>query len=253
MSDKNSSITRVAPLAEAIIKDHSLVDKLLSLLPRVPNILFGEFTDESVFFMLPPQKDEKSLPPTKEHLLGIIEKIENDENFRNSIGNKAINNSTSKNKDKRKLLFDLDKLTLKEAKDLVSNIRTRSWHVFEGTSKPDLFIENKHFILLIEGKRTEPSTTDSVTYLPKRSQIIRHIENALDYCNRQKKVIAFYIIEDKCGYKEKCSLNYLPLELENETIKKTQVTKNEIIESFYGFTTWQKLEENLGIIFPDTV
>lgn len=250
MSDKNSSTTRVAPLGKAIVKDHSLVDKLISLLPRVPNTIFGDFSDEDVFFTLPPQKHEKSLPPTKEHLLGIIEKIENDEKFRNSISSKAISNSTSENKNKRKLLFNLDEQTIKEAKGLINNIQTRSWHVFEGTSRPDLFIENNHFILLIEGKRTEPSTTDSVTYLPYRSQIIRHIENALDYCKRQKKVIAFYIIEEKCGYKEKCSLDYLPKELENETIKKAQVTRHEIIDSFYGYTTWQKLEDNLGITFP---
>lgn len=249
MSNNNSSTTRVSPLGEAIIRDHSLVDKILSLLPKASETKFGEFTDENVFFILPPQKHEKSLPPTKEHLLNIIEKIENDKKFRNSISNKAINNSISENKEKRKLLFNLDKETLKNAKDTICSNRVRGWNIFEGISKPDLFIENKDFILLVEGKRTEPSTTKSVTYLKNRSQIIRHIENALNYCKRRKKVIAFYIIEEKCGYEEKCSLNHFQQELENETIKKTQITKHKIIDSFYGYTTWQKLEDNLGIKF----
>lgn len=52
MSNKNSSITRVSPLGEAIIRDHSLVDKILSLLPKASEIIFGEFTDADVFFML---------------------------------------------------------------------------------------------------------------------------------------------------------------------------------------------------------
>lgn len=124
MSEKNSSLTRVAPLGEAILKNHRLAEALLQLLPRNPNITFGEFSDKDVFFSTSPRK-EKSLPPTREHFLCIIEKIEHDEAFRNEIKDKAINNPKSlSTREKRKLLFGLDKETLYEAKDIIVNSRS---------------------------------------------------------------------------------------------------------------------------------
>lgn len=121
MSEKNSSLTRVAPLGEAILKNHHLVEALLQLLPRNPNITFGEFSDKDVFFSASPRK-EKSLPPTKEHLTLIIEKIEHDEAFRNSIKELAIQSSSKENQVNRILLFDLKPQTLAEAKRKLVNL-----------------------------------------------------------------------------------------------------------------------------------
>lgn len=252
MRKKDSSLTRVAPLGEAILKNHRLVEALLQLLPRNPNITFGEFSDKDVFFSASPRK-EKSLPPTKEHLTLIIEKIEHDEAFRNEIKDKAINNPKSlSTREKRKLLFDLDKGTLYEAKDIIVNSRSlKRWLIFEGHSHPDLFIENENFILLIEGKRTESSTTKKLKYLAHRSQMVRHIENAIAHSKGKKPVIAFYIVEEGCGYENKCLPDGLAEDLKKETIRKSEATNNAIIDSFYGYTTWQAVSKHLGICFPE--
>lgn len=255
MSEKNSSLTRVAPLGEAILKNHRLVEALLQLLPRNPNITFGEFSDKDVFFSASPRK-EKSLPPTKEHLTLIIEKIEHDEAFRNSIKELAIQSSTKKNRDNRILLFDLNPQTLAEAKKKIGkpypNYSIKDcWHIFEGHSHPDLFIENENFILLIEGKRTEDSTKDIVTYLAHRSQMVRHIENAIAHSKGKKPVIAFYIVDEGCGYENKCLPDGLAEDLKKETIQKSEATNNAIIDSFYGYTTWQAVSKHLGICFPE--
>lgn len=250
MRKKDSSLTRVAPLGEAILKNHRLVEALLQLLPRNPNITFGEFSDKDVFFSASPRK-EKSLPPTKEHLTLIIEKIEHDEAFRNSIKELAIQSSTKKNRDNRILLFDLKPQTLAEAKKEIGNSVRKSWYMFEKYSYPDLFIENENFILLIEGKRTESSTTKELKYLAHRSQMVRHIENAIAHSKGKKPVIAFYIVDEGCGYENKCLPDGLAEDLKKETIQKSEATNNAIIDSFYGYTTWQAVSKHLGICFPE--
>lgn len=250
MSEKDSSITRVAPLGEFIMSNHSLVDKLLSLLSESPALAFGEFSNESVFYKEHPVNKEKALKPTVEHLLGIIDKIENDRDFREYV--QKNDSSTSTNKVKRELLFHLDTATLKEAKEKVRTDRaSKSWYIFEGISYPDLFIENEQYILLVEGKRTEPNKTSQVAYLPNRSQMVRHIENTLNYCKGQKKVIAFYIVEESCSYKDKCASCDLLNELKAETIQKSDELNKKIVDSFYGYTTWQQIAKKLGVKFSD--
>lgn len=251
MGEYNSSLTRVAPLGEAILKNHELVNRLLDLFPNNPIKNFGEFKNENVLFKIDKLRKEKSLRPTKEHLTKIIEKIENDEEYRISFGPKAIKGGSSEDTiRKRKLLFDLDEETLKEAKDKIDNFSSSErWGKLEGYSYPDLFIENENFILLVEGKRTENSTTDEVTYLSNRSQMVRHIENAIDYCNGQKKVIAFYIVEEGCGYENECTPEGFAEDLKNETIKKSDALNKAIIDSFYGYTTWQAVKGKFGDLF----
>lgn len=251
MGEYNSSLTRVAPLGEAILKNHELVNRLLKLLPNKPIENFGEFKDENVLFKIDKLRKEKSLRPTKEHLTKIIEKIENDEEYRISFGPKAIKGGSSEDTiRKRKLLFDLDEETLKEAKDKIDNFSSSErWGKLEGYSYPDLFIENENFILLVEGKRTENSTTDEVTYLSNRSQMVRHIENAINYCNGQKKVIAFYLVEEGCGYENECTPEGFAEDLKNETIEKSCFVNYAIKYSFYGYTTWQAVYRELGVKF----
>lgn len=248
MGEYNSSLTRVAPLGEAILKNHELVNRLLKLLPNKPIENFGEFKDENVFFKLEELRREKSLCPTKEHLTKIIEKIENDEEYRISFGPETIKGKLSEDTiNKRKLLFSLDKEILKEAKKEICNVGLNgAWYKLEGDSCPDLFIENENFILLVEGKRTENSTTKKVSYLRNRSQMVRHIENAIDYCNGQKKVIAFYIVEEGCGYENECTPEGFAEDLKNETIEKSCFVNYAIKYSFYGYTTWQAVKGKFG-------
>jgi len=63
-------------------------------------------------------------------------------------------------------------------------------------------------------------------------------------------VIAFYIVEKGCSYEGHCTKAYLEEELDNETIKKDEVTKQKIIDSFYGYTTWEDISRALLISFP---
>ena len=186
MGKCNSSETRVKPLGKAIIGNHSLVDKILSIIMHNELESFGEFHDEDVFFA--GHTKEKNLPPTKEHLSAIIDSIIADVNFREYI--KTKDTSSSINKKRRESLYNLEPKTLEKAK-----CHFEVWNSFEGPSYPDLFIENDNNIIIIEGKRIEKGTTKSTKFLKHRNQMIRHIENAINYCQGKKRIIAFYIIE----------------------------------------------------------
>ncbi len=241
MGKKNSSETRVKPLGNAILNNHGFVDMILSII--LPNKLksFGEFDVKDVFFT--GHNKEKSLQPTEEHLSAIIDKIKTDVIFREYI--KKKDKSSSTNRIKRRKLFELDPETLEKAK-----CHFETWNSFERPSYPDLFIENENNILIIEGKRTEKNITKKTTYLEHRSQMIRHIENALSYCHCKKRVIAFYIIEENCHYKNLCTKSYFKKSFDEETIKKNTMLRDKICESFYGYTTWQEIAKVLNIEYP---
>ena len=238
----NSSETRVKPLGNAILNDHNLVDKILSIIMPNEPVSFGSFDNNKDVFFTGHNK-EKSLSPTQEHLLAIIDKIITDESFREHV--KKKDKSSSTNKLLRGKLFELDPETLGKAK-----CHFETWNKFERPSYPDLFVENENNILIIEGKRTEKDITKKTTYLEHRSQMIRHIENALSYCHCKKQVIAFYIIEENCHYKNLCTKSYLKKSFAEETIKKDTKLRNEICNCFYGYTTWQEIAKVLNIEYP---
>lgn len=251
MGKLNSSLTRVKPLGDAIINNHHLVNKLLSLVMQDETFDFGEFVGCNIFYMNykdgEEKKKEKVLEPSPSHLTAIIDRILKDEQFRSYV--RKRDKSTNGNKIKRNKLFDLDP----EAKKVAKSCFKSSWNKFETNSYPDLFIENDKNIIVIEGKRTEKDITSSTAYLPNSSQMTRHIENALYYLhkkNETKRVIGFYIVEDTCNYKEHCTREYFRKSLDLETIQKDDVLKSTISNSFYGYTTWQEISKKLKIVYP---
>lgn len=176
--------------------------------------------------------------------------IHDDEKFRSSIKNNAISDSKALNREKRMKLFDLDEDACKEAKEGLEAGK-KGWYVFEGRLYPDLFIESETHILVIEGKRTEASTTKNVKYLSHRSQMARHIENAIGYCEGKKKVIAFYIVEEDCGYEDDCKPEGFRKDFEKETVRKSEESRKMLADSFYGYTTWQAVSKSLDINFDE--
>ena len=61
-------------------------------------------------------------------------------------------------------------------------LKTRSrpgvWYVLEGKSAPDVFFESTKALVVIEGKRTERKALSQTSWMPKRSQMLRHLDAA---------------------------------------------------------------------------
>ena len=129
-----------------------------------------------------------------------------------------------------------------------NNPLPRAWYIFEGCTNPDIYIEGDDYVIICEGKWTEPHITTKTSHLcdeyEHRSQMIRHIQGALNSTN--KKVYAFYIVDADCGYTNDLTLDALKKQLKDETIKPDNI--EQIIGAFYGYVTWQQIEKAIPTI-----
>jgi len=82
-------------------------------------------------------------------------------------------------RDTRKLLAQKDPATIAEALHLAAEMpKPRAWYILEGQSRPDACLETESLILVIEGKRTKREPATTTTWMPQRSQMIRHMDAA---------------------------------------------------------------------------
>lgn len=255
MGNNNSSEIRVAPFAKELVQDHAKVNQLLHLV-RCSRINFGVFGNNNVFFTgndtNEERKGEMPLSPSKEHLKKIVELI-----YANSEANTffkdAVEKSTVSEETKKKRLLLANKaFPLKDVYKAIDN--NEQWSILEGNSKPDLFIESDRFLLVVEGKLTEPHTTSSTSYLKTRNQMLRHIQGAIEYNRKKhqnKKIIAFYIIPETFSQiteiKDKSRFDEI-IEKESVMITDPEYIK-EIKSCYYGCTTWEKIEKHFNIKF----
>ena len=242
MGKYNSSVYRVRPLMEIIEKDSDAFLKLLSLvnIPALGQPHTYQYDGESC--------SEKQLKPSKRHLSALIAYM-------------AAKQHTSEVKnEKRKALFFPDPenpngraeactealADLENTYDSLSP-RDRHWFLFEGFTHPDIFIEGEDYVIVCEGKWTEPSITTKTTHLSAdsefRNQMIRHIQGALN--DTDKKVYGFYIVDENCKYRDELKKECFRKQLETETIRISDSEKEKIFDSFYGYTTWQEIEKQI--------
>ena len=249
----NSSEIRVAPFGKLLVKDHSNVSKLLHLV-KCSNVNFGTFSNDDIFFAgnnaNKNNTGEMALKPPQEHLKSIIDLIYCDENAREYF-KKAVEKSHVSAKENRLKMAGREYYIEDIYKAIENN---EKWAILEGTSKPDLFIESDRFILIIEGKLTEPHTTTKTTYLMSRNQMLRHIQGAIEHNrqnNQNKKIIAFYIVPETFSQIEEIKKGDKFVDiLEKESVRISDHKYIDLItSSYYGYTTWEKVEKKFNIAF----
>ena len=243
MGKYNSSIYRVRPLMECIEKDCNAFLTVLSLVGidalDVPQIFRydGEICCEM------------QLKPPKHHLASLIDRMASKIHEKVNITGVNRLDLFFGEQEKRENARIKAMMELERHYDTLTS-SDRPWYMFEGFTNPDIFIEGDDYVIVCEGKWTEPHITTTTTYLSSvgeyRSQMVRHIQGALNYTN--KKVFAFYIVDAKCGYIEDLTKESFSRQLAFETIQLSETEKVQILESFYGYTTWQAIQEKLPYI-----
>jgi len=137
---------------------------------------------------------------------------------------------------------------LKEALRLLRNNPTgEDWFLFEGPSQPDVYLETRNLIVVIEGKRTEPKPTTGTKWMPDRQQMLRHLDCAWEV-KGQKQIIGFFIVE---GLGESMDVPATWINFSRETISTRAVATSlphrgpeeqaGIAAAFCGVTTWQRV------------
>ena len=124
----------------------------------------------------------------------------------------------------------------------------RRWWAFEGFTEVDCLIETDRFVIAVEGKRTEKGPAESISWYPKRNQIIRNIEVLQQYANG--KLYGVIMIEEKGEFK-------LSNEEIAESLPHLSVNKREeLLEHFFGVITWKDLCEKTSVDYdkqPNTI
>lgn len=133
--------------------------------------------------------------------------------------------------------------------------RGRRWFVLEGESRPDALLETTDLIICIEGKRTEVGCTTHSSWMPRRSQLLRHMDAALD-AFPQKRVLGLLIVEGNGGadarspsshWLSECAAQYEQSMLGDSLPHRTTTERKRIADGILGVTTWQAVCGAVGV------
>jgi hypothetical protein len=164
---------------------------------------------------------------------------------------------------KRRELIEGSDARLYEALSLLrENPSGEDWHIFEGITQPDVFIQTPDLMIVIEGKRTEGETTKHTKWMSGRHQIWRHIDCAWEIKGR-REVFGFIIVEAD-GLNDRVPahwMNEAEITMSQEALAASLPHRGPeeqegIRRCFLGVTTWQKVCKEFGIdwgFLPDLV
>jgi hypothetical protein len=166
---------------------------------------------------------------------------------------------TDATREKRKKLIARDPATIAEAVRLLKT-RTRPgvWYVLEGNSAPDVFLETTNALIVIEGKRTERKGTISTTWMPKRSQMLRHMDAAWEI-RGAKRVLGLMIVEGDGGADAVTVSSHWANQAKQQILEHTLTEsfphrrveeRRQIAGGFLGATTWQRVCTEFAITWP---
>ena len=152
--------------------------------------------------------------------------------------------------EKRRALLHRDPIVMSEALELLNRrSKGRGWHILEGPSHPDAFLDTDEAVIVIEGKRTERGPTIGTTFMSGRHQMLRHMDCAWEI-RGQREVYGFFIVEgpevssDWATFTtETVSDAALSSSLPHRTVKDREFIKR----GFLGVTTWQEVCDALGL------
>jgi hypothetical protein len=133
--------------------------------------------------------------------------------------------------------------------------RGREWFVLEGESRPDALLETEDLVTCIEGKRDESGCTTHTSWMPRRSQLLRHMDAALDAFPK-KRVLGLLVVEGDgdanalapaVRWIRECAAQYEQSMLDDSLPHRTSAQRRQIADGVLGVTTWQSVCAAVGV------
>jgi len=251
MGEFDSTKTRVAPIFQRL----QTQDDWLARLLRLPQFGLGSAPERlsasncSLYFADGTGGKERSLSPPVGLLSWLIRNL-------SSSGSK----SSDETKAKRQALAAGDPATIREALELLRSPEPSSgkgWHILEGPTSPDVYIETDDLLVVIEGKRTEHGPTTSTTFMRVRHQMLRHIDCAYEICGR-KQVLGFFIVEAEPPHDPAVPakwVDYCQKTVAEEALcaslpHRSNSERRAIANGFLGCTTWLAVTQAFVLAEP---
>ena len=262
MGKKDSSLTRVKPIFDRLREvDPTGVSWLnrLIMLPSLSDNSLAKKQPQTSLTRFGWGDNEVSLDPPVSLLSWLI---------RNP--RKPLSGGLSKDpikKLKREEWINWNHERIIEGLNLLGNQnKGEDWHIFEGKTKPDVFLETDDLIVVIEGKRTESGPTTKTKWMKTRHQMLRHLDCAWEIRGK-KKVTGFFIVDHlKCNpsISSKQWMKYEQNTTSQEALSQSlphrgPEEQEEISSCFTGVTTWQQVcseFSDFGLVnenLPDTI
>lgn len=263
---KNSSLTRVRPLLQALIagdpKGESWIPKLLSLasnnqslaleLSQRPQVASAgsfqtrTFVDPILFKHgipnIPLERCfEVSTPPPTEFLKWLVRNPARMKWPTDKHGNKRRFGEPTQTL--REALFKNDRKVQRSALEQIEKFgglgSLREWWAFEGFTSVDCLIETESLVLIVEGKRTE-ALSKSTQWFPQRNQLFRNIEAASELARGRRQFGVMLVVETR-------------MELDLNTLSRASFPhlsedERSALESHYlGTVTWRDVCAATGV------
>jgi hypothetical protein len=253
MGKYNSSTTRVVPVFDQMFDSDSTgeawVPYLFNLGSRnrdlIPNDVGRLISGHERWW----GENERSLPAPRGLLEWLVRNVSED----------AILKSPGKGtvRDKRLRLPRGDRNAIDSALTAINSGRiVREWYVLEGPSRPDAYVETDRAILVVEGERTERACTTKTTFMPQRSQLLRHMDAALE--SSAKPVFGLLIVEGNspnpsipnAHWRSELDKQLEPKMVAGSLPHRDPATRDRIVDRVLGVATWSRICADLSLSLP---
>ena len=249
MGKNDSSKTRVAPVFNQLLNDDPTGCYWLPRLISLPNGGNSLSVQPNCRFTIKEHRwdaNEKKLNPPVALLSWLIR------HPREPVSG-ILSSDPSKAEIRRKWIKGSQETIIEGLSLLRHNPKGYDWHIFEGQTQPDVFIETDDMIIVIEGKRTEREPTIKTKWMQGRNQILRHLDCAWEI-RGEKQLLGFFIVEGNESSVEVPSQwnTFTATTISSVTISSSLPHRGPeeqqgIASCFIGVTTWQRVCKEFGI------
>ena len=134
----------------------------------------------------------------------------------------------------------------------------RAWYLLEGPSSPDACLETSQLLLVIEGKRTEATVTSHTKWMPARSQLVRHMDAAMEVADG-RLVLGLLIVEGansassqlpSSHWLEASDAQFTAHALERSLPHRSAEERRGLYNGYLGVTTWQAICSRFSLRWP---